>query len=59
MKYLVAAAILSLGLYGLTSAGATAGDGPAQVIEKNGAVYGRPNIGPCGPDPCKPSKPRP
>ena len=51
MKYLMAVAIMGLGLYGLTGAGVTAEDGPAQVIEHHGTQH---SIGPCGPHPCKP-----
>lgn len=51
MKNLVAVAIMSFALYGLTSAGARAGDGPARVIEHHGTQH---SIGPCGPTPCPP-----
>jgi hypothetical protein len=51
MKYLVAVAIMSLALYGLTSAGARAGDGPAQVIGHHNSSHSQ---GPCGPVPCPP-----
>ena len=59
MKYLVAMAIVSLGLSGLNSASVRAGDGsnPVFVDYTGNTIWGKPNIGPCGPDPCKPSKP--
>lgn len=51
MKYLVAMAIMSLGLFGLTGAGVRAGDGPAQIVEHHTTQH---SIGPCGPNPCPP-----
>jgi len=51
MKYLVAVGIVSLGLHGLTGAGARAGDEPAQVLEHHGTQH---SLGPCGPHPCPP-----
>lgn len=49
MKYLAAMAIVSLWLYGLTSAGAKAGDEPTQVIEHHNSQH---SLGPCGLHPC-------
>ena len=54
MKYLIAVAIMAVGLYGLTAGGAGAGtEGLGQVLEHHNSQHSQ---GPCGPNPC-PSKP--
>lgn len=51
MKYLVAVAIMAVGLYGLTTGGAGAGTEPMQVLEHHNSQHSQ---GPCGPYPCPP-----
>ena len=53
MKYLVAVAVMAVGLYGLAIRGAGAGTEPGLVLEHHTTQH---SLGPCGPHPC-PSKP--
>ena len=49
MKYVVAAAIMAMGLYALTARDAGAGTEPGQVLEHHNTQH---SLGPCGIYPC-------